>query len=350
MLKTFQVLPKPIEAILNDSFDPLIVILHGGPHSVSLSSYSKSLAFLSSIGFSLLLVNYRTWMMCWWLSITSLTRGFASCIKNCSSWWFSWRLSDNSLDWPGLAPDKFVVAAVRNPACNLAFNDRYDRHPRLAYGSEGRNNYTEAPSAEHLTLLHSKSPISHVSKVKTPTLFLLGAQDLRVPVSTGLQYARALKEKGVPVKVIVFPQDTHGIERPQSDFESFLNIGVWFKKYLPLSTFLAMDGSKDGPLKEMPLGIDAATEEEYASQSRLLQEFTSMSSVDKAWVFKSDSGTNSLFFSKQCIHTDRYIYISTLHILLLTISTFYMYTRKFVMKMFSLNFYCRIWIPGNVFD
>ncbi|KAM0963120.1 hypothetical protein ACFX2A_022632 [Malus domestica] len=54
-----------------------------------------------------------------------------------------------------------------------------------------------------------------------------------------------------------------------------------------------MDGSKDGPLKEMPLGIHAATEEEYASQSRLLQEFTSMSSVDKAWVFKSDSGFGS---------------------------------------------------------
>ena len=55
---------KPFEAIFvsskkNDAPDPLIVILHGGPHSVSLSSFSKSLAFLSSIGFSLLIVNYR---------------------------------------------------------------------------------------------------------------------------------------------------------------------------------------------------------------------------------------------------------------------------------------------------
>ncbi|TXG72163.1 hypothetical protein EZV62_000742 [Acer yangbiense] len=66
--------------------------------------------------------------------------------------------------------------------------------------------------------------------VKTPTLFLLGAQDLRVPVSNGLQYARALKEKGVETKVIV-PKDVHAIDRPQSDFESFLNIGLWFKKY-----------------------------------------------------------------------------------------------------------------------
>jgi len=69
-------------------------------------------------------------------------------------------------------------------------------------------------------------------QVKTPTLFLLGAQDLRVPVSNGLQYARALKERGIESKTIIFPEDIHGIDKPQSDFESFLNIGVWFKKHM----------------------------------------------------------------------------------------------------------------------
>ncbi|KAJ1431579.1 Peptidase S9, prolyl oligopeptidase, catalytic domain [Sesbania bispinosa] len=129
----------------------------------------------------------------------------------------------------GQAPEKFVAAAARNPVCNIALmvgtSDIPDWCFVETYGTKGRDRFTEAPSAEDLSLFYSKSPISHLSKVKTPTLFLLGAQDLRVPISTGLQYARALKEKGVPVKVIVFPNDTHGIERPQSDFESFLNIG-----------------------------------------------------------------------------------------------------------------------------
>ncbi|KAG4911703.1 hypothetical protein JHK82_052304 [Glycine max] len=44
-------------------------------------------------------------------------------------------------------------------------------------------------------------------------------------------YARVLREKGIQVKVIVFPNDVHGIERPQSDFESYLNIVMWFNKY-----------------------------------------------------------------------------------------------------------------------
>ncbi|KAK4586246.1 hypothetical protein RGQ29_023433 [Quercus rubra] len=135
----------------------------------------------------------------------------------------------------GQAPDSFVAAAVRNPACNLALMVGTTDIPDWCYveacGSKGKDIFSEAPSADYLTLFHSKSPISHLSKVKTPILFLLGAQDIRVPVSNGLQYARTLRKNGGEVKVIMFPNDVHGNERPQSDFESFLNVGVWFRKY-----------------------------------------------------------------------------------------------------------------------
>lgn len=53
----------PFEAIFvsckDSSRSPTVVILHGGPHSVSVSSYVKSSAFLASLGFNLLIVNYR---------------------------------------------------------------------------------------------------------------------------------------------------------------------------------------------------------------------------------------------------------------------------------------------------
>nr|CAB3494705.1 unnamed protein product [Digitaria exilis] len=135
-----------------------------------------------------------------------------------------------------LAPDTFVAAAARNPVCNLSLmvgtTDIPDWCFVEIYGREGKKYFSESPSVDDLCQFHQKSPISHISKVKTPTLFLLGAQDLRVPVSNGLQYARALKERGIESKTIVFPEDIHGIDKPQSDFESFLNIGVWFKKHM----------------------------------------------------------------------------------------------------------------------
>ncbi|KAK1310771.1 hypothetical protein QJS10_CPA08g00238 [Acorus calamus] len=233
--------------------NPLIVVLHGGPHSVTVSSYSKSLAFLSSLGYNLLIVNYRGSLGFGEEALQSLPGkiGFQDvqdvlaamdhviqlgivdpsrvAVLGGSHGGF---LSTHLI---GQAPERFAGAAVRNPVCNLSLmvgtTDIPDWCYVETYGKEWKNFFTEAPSAEHLSLLYEKSPISHLSKVKTPTLFLLGAQDLRVPVSNGLQYARALKEKGGEVKVIVFPNDVHAIEKPQSDFESFLNIGVWFKKY-----------------------------------------------------------------------------------------------------------------------
>ncbi|XP_058105448.1 acylamino-acid-releasing enzyme isoform X2 [Magnolia sinica] len=256
---------KPFEAIFvshsysptKEQYDgpchPLIVILHGGPHSVSLSSYSKSVAFLSSLGYNLLIVNYRGSLGFGEEALQSLPGKVGSQDVNdvltALDHVIEKGLADPSkvavlggshggfltTHLIGQAPDRFAVAAVRNPVCNLALmvgtSDIPDWCYVESYGSEGKAIFTEAPSAEHLHLLHSKSPISHLSKVKSPVLFLLGAQDLRVPVSNGLQYARALKEKGVQVKVVIFPNDVHAIERPQSDFESFLNIGVWFKTH-----------------------------------------------------------------------------------------------------------------------
>ncbi|WOK98653.1 acylamino-acid-releasing enzyme 1 [Canna indica] len=233
---------------------PLIVILHGGPHSVSLTSYSKSLAFLSSLGFNLLVVNYRGSLGFGEEALQSLPgkigfqdvgdvlaaldyvidKGIVSSSKVAVLGGSHGGFLTTHLI--GQAPDRFVAAAARNPVCNLSLmvgtSDIPDWCYTETYGKEGKNYFSEAPTIEHLSLFYNKSPISHISKVKVPTLFLLGAQDLRVPVSNGLQYARALREKGVKVKVIIFPDDVHGIERPQSDFESFLNIGVWFKKYL----------------------------------------------------------------------------------------------------------------------
>ncbi|CAK8570723.1 unnamed protein product [Lathyrus sativus] len=251
---------KPYEAIFvssktkkTDTCDPLIAVLHGGPHTVSLSSFSKSQAFLASIGYSLLIVNYRGSLGFGEEALQSLPGKIGSQdvndVLNAIDHVIDLGLASPSkiavlggshggfltTHLIGQAPEKFVAAAARNPVCNLALmvgtTDIPDWCFVETYGTNGRDRITEAPSAEDLSLFYSKSPIAHISKVKTPTIFLLGAQDLRVPISTGLQFARALKEKEVPVKVIVFPNDVHGIERPQSDFESFLSIAAWFNKY-----------------------------------------------------------------------------------------------------------------------
>lgn len=48
-----------------------------------------------------------------------------------------------------------------------------------------------------------------------------------------------------------------------------------------------MDGAGDVSLKELTRGVDPNIEEEYASLSKVLLEFTNIDSIDKAWIFKS---------------------------------------------------------------
>jgi acylaminoacyl-peptidase len=136
----------------------------------------------------------------------------------------------------GQAADRFTTAIARNPVCNVSsmvgITDIPDWCYVEAFGKEGLSNYSEAPSVKDLSVLYQCSPIVHLSKVKVPTLLLLGAQDRRVPVSNGFHYVQALRARGQEVKVILFPEDTHALDRPQSDFESFFNIGVWLKRFL----------------------------------------------------------------------------------------------------------------------
>ncbi|XP_006414693.2 acylamino-acid-releasing enzyme [Eutrema salsugineum] len=253
---------KPIEAIYVSSSkakesgkcDPLVVVIHGGPHSVAPCSFSKELAYLSSIGNSLLIVNYRGSLGFGEDALQSLPGKVGSQdvkdVLSAVDHAIAMGLADPSritvlggshggfltTHLIGQAPDKFVAAAARNPVCNIAsmvgITDIPDWCFFEAYGDQ--THYTEAPSPEDMSRFHQMSPIAHISKVKTPTLFLLGTQDLRVPISNGFQYVRALKAKGVEVKVFVFPNDNHPLDRPQTDYESFLNIAVWFNKYCKL--------------------------------------------------------------------------------------------------------------------
>jgi dipeptidyl aminopeptidase/acylaminoacyl peptidase len=54
-----------------------------------------------------------------------------------------------------------------------------------------------------------QSPLKHVANVKTPTLFLAGESDARVPLPQSVEMHRALKANGVPTKLYVAPREAH---------------------------------------------------------------------------------------------------------------------------------------------
>ncbi|WP_033288812.1 serine hydrolase [Amycolatopsis jejuensis] len=54
------------------------------------------------------------------------------------------------------------------------------------------------------------SPLHRVDQVDTPTLILHGADDLRCPVGQAQQWHAALRERGVPTKLVLYPGGSHG--------------------------------------------------------------------------------------------------------------------------------------------
>jgi dipeptidyl aminopeptidase/acylaminoacyl peptidase len=54
------------------------------------------------------------------------------------------------------------------------------------------------------------SPLSDVAKVTTPTIFLVGENDVRVPMPQSVEMFRALEANGVPTHLYVAPREPHG--------------------------------------------------------------------------------------------------------------------------------------------
>ncbi|WP_338145282.1 S9 family peptidase [Cryobacterium suzukii] len=85
-------------------------------------------------------------------------------------------------------------------------------------------------------LVRSQSPQFLVGQVKTPTLVLHSAQDLRCPLSQGERYYAALKRGGVQAELVIFPGENHELSRtgrPRHRLQRFEIILDWWARFLP---------------------------------------------------------------------------------------------------------------------
>jgi dipeptidyl aminopeptidase/acylaminoacyl peptidase len=82
----------------------------------------------------------------------------------------------------------------------------------------------------------ARSPITHVEKVRTPLMLIEGESDQRTPASDGgEQMFRALKFLRRPTVLVRFPDETHELSRsgkPWHRVERLQHMLAWFDKYL----------------------------------------------------------------------------------------------------------------------
>jgi dipeptidyl aminopeptidase/acylaminoacyl peptidase len=83
---------------------------------------------------------------------------------------------------------------------------------------------------------HARSPITHVANVTTPLMLVLGDADYRTPPGEGgEQMFRALKYRKIPTVMVRFPRETHELSRsgePMHRVERLQHIVGWMDKWL----------------------------------------------------------------------------------------------------------------------
>jgi len=76
------------------------------------------------------------------------------------------------------------------------------------------------------------SPIKFIKNVKTPTLVIVGERDAECPSAQSYEFWHALRTLGVPTQLIIYPDEGHLFLKPENQADRMDQTIAWFDKYL----------------------------------------------------------------------------------------------------------------------
>jgi dienelactone hydrolase len=207
---------------------PLITVIHGGPTSAARATLDLGTQFWTSRGFAVLDVNY------------SGSTGYGRAYRNrLRGRWGELDVTDcadgaRAMAEQGRAdPDRLAImggsAGGFTVLRALTYTDDFAAGVSL-YGVgdlEGLATDTHKFESRYLDGLvgpypadaatyRDRSPIHHVEDLSSPILLLQGGQDKVVPLNQAETFAAAARTKGLPVALIVFPEEGHGFRAAAS--------------------------------------------------------------------------------------------------------------------------------------
>jgi dipeptidyl aminopeptidase/acylaminoacyl peptidase len=97
---------------------------------------------------------------------------------------------------------------------------------------KGRERALGAPPWSNLDRIDKQSAQRYAANFKTPTLVVHGEKDFRVPVTQGLEYYNTLRQKGVPTRLLYFPDENHWVLKPQNALLWHREVFAWLEKYV----------------------------------------------------------------------------------------------------------------------
>ena len=76
------------------------------------------------------------------------------------------------------------------------------------------------------------NPVRHVQNWKTPMLVTHGGRDFRVVDTQGIATFNALQRRGIPSKLLYFPDESHWIVKPHNSILWHQTVIAWMDQWL----------------------------------------------------------------------------------------------------------------------
>jgi dipeptidyl aminopeptidase/acylaminoacyl peptidase len=225
---------------------PLIVFSHGGPHAATGYAFDFKKQFFAASGYFVFDTNFRS------------STGYGEAFKWAT--WGAWGDKDGEDVMSGIDhvvssypvdarrvghtghsyggfltnwlitqyPDRFAAAVsgagISNWISDYGTADIYRTKETEFFGTP----WDEAARNRMIR----QSPLTYAGRVKTPTLFVHGEVDQRVPYEEAEQMYFALKRRGVPARMIQYAGQPHGIGGHWNNVHRMLNELRWWETYL----------------------------------------------------------------------------------------------------------------------
>jgi len=92
--------------------------------------------------------------------------------------------------------------------------------------------YLGGPFWQNPDFWRAHSPLTYVTNMKTPMLLIHGEVDERVPTTQSYELYHALKDRGVPVRMLVIPRSHHNPTEPKMRLEVITAASEWIEKWV----------------------------------------------------------------------------------------------------------------------
>ncbi len=213
---------------------PMVLLVHGGPWARDSWGYHPIHQWLANRGYAVLSVNFRG------------STGFGKKFLNAGNRQWGAKMHDDLIDAVNWAVDQRIAQKDQVGIMGGSYGG-YATLVGLTFTPEvfacgvdivGPSNLItllntvppywkpalklfQTRVGDHTTeegrrFLRSRSPLTYVDRIRRPLLIGQGANDPRVKQSESDQIVRAMKQKGIPVIYVLFPDEGHGFVRKEN--------------------------------------------------------------------------------------------------------------------------------------